>query len=690
MLVDNSIIVLENIFRQREEGAPAMEAAARGGEEVAGAITASTLTTIAVFAPIVYVEGVAGELFRDLSLAVAFSLLFSLLVALTILPTIAARFRVGPRPETTGPGPLLPGPRPSGFFRTAWWGVQTLGRFPFWLLNLGKSAGLELLYFWWGEIARPLGRVLTPVLRAFDRGYDRFAAWYHALLEKALDRRAVVLAISFVALGGSLLAGTALDRDLLQRVEQGAFDIEFALAEGTALFRTDEVAREVENILLNDPDVEAVFGTVGRDIRRLAQGDETTGLHTAHFQVRLAEGAETEATVERLRPSLENAVREGEIAILSGQATALGQMMGGTDADIAVRIRGENIAAAFDYAELVIAALHGTTRVTNARAASERGQSRFDVQIQREEAARYGIQAASVSSAVGEAMRGIRTSNDFVAFDRKIPVFVRLPDRLRYDVETIERLRVSGVPLRELIQIDFGTSPTEIRRENQGRVVTVLADVRRGGLDQAIAEVDEVLASLPAPQELRVEVGGENEEMRRSFRDLAFAFALAMALVYMILAAQFESFLHPGTILAAVPLALIGALLALLVTGHGLNTMSLIGIVILIGIAVNDAIVKVDFIVQARTRGASTRAAILEAGRVRLRPILMTTITTVLGLTPMALGLGRGADLRAPLAVAVIGGLIVATFLTLIVVPVLYSLVEDVRLVLAGGKETGA
>jgi HAE1 family hydrophobic/amphiphilic exporter-1 len=261
---------------------------------------------------------------------------------------------------------------------------------------------------------------------------------------------------------------------------------------------------------------------------------------------------------------------------------------------------------------------------------------------------------------------------------------------LRYDVETIERLRVSGVPLRELIQIDFGTSPTEIRRENQGRVVTVLADVRRGGLDQAIAEVDEVLASLPAPQELRVEVGGENEEMRRSFRDLAFAFALAMALVYMILAAQFESFLHPGTILAAVPLALIGALLALLVTGHGLNTMSLIGIVILIGIAGNDAIVKVDFIVQARTRGASTRAAILEAGRVRLRPILMTTITTVLGLTPMALGLGRGADLRAPLAVAVIGGLIVATFLTLIVVPVLYSLVEDVRLVLAGGKETGA
>jgi HAE1 family hydrophobic/amphiphilic exporter-1 len=285
-------------------------------------------------------------------------------------------------------------------------------------------------------------------------------------------------------------------------------------------------------------------------------------------------------------------------------------------------------------------------------------------------------------------MRGIRASNDFVAFDRKIPVYVRLPNQLRYDVETIERLRVSGVPLRELIQIDFGTAPAEIRREDQGRVVTVLADVRRGGLDQAIAEVEEALATLPYSSDLRVEVGGENEEMRRSFRDLAFAFVLALVLVYMILAAQFESFLHPGTILAAVPLALIGALLALLVTGHGVNTMSLIGIVILIGIAVNDAIVKVTFIVQARERGATTRVAILEAGRVRLRPILMTTVTTVLGLAPMAMGIGRGADLRAPMAVAVIGGLIVATFLTLIVVPVLYSVVEDVRVAVMGGRET--
>jgi HAE1 family hydrophobic/amphiphilic exporter-1 len=196
--------------------------------------------------------------------------------------------------------------------------------------------------------------------------------------------------------------------------------------------------------------------------------------------------------------------------------------------------------------------------------------------------------------------------------------------------------------------------------------------------------VEAAVAATPVPDDFRVDVGGENEEMRRSFRDLTFAFLLAVILVYMILAAQFESFVHPATILAAAPLALIGAVLALLVTGHGINTISLIGVVILVGIVDNDAIVKVEFIVQARERGMAVRDAIIEAGRVRLRPIIMTTVTTVVGLTPMALGFGPGADLRAPLAIVVIGGLTVATLLTLVVVPVLFSVTEDVRVALGG------
>ncbi len=683
MLVDNSIIVLENIFRHREMGAPALEGAAEGAREVSGAITASTLTTISVFGPIIYVEGVAGELFRDLSLAVAFSLLASLGVALTLLPSVAARFRIGARPELRGPKTPVARPRPQGFRRTVPWALGVAVRSPAWVAQGGWWMGRSLVRFWADGIGKGFGAVFGPPLRAFDRGFDRFADRYHGALEWSLDHRAIVLAAAGGGLALAALTGLLLDRDLLPRVDQGAFEVGLELPEGTALHRTNEVATALERILVDDPDVEAVFGTVGRDVRRFAQADDATGLHTARFQVRVREGAATAPLLERLRGPLQEAGAEGLVTVQTGGGSALGQVLGGTDADIAVRIRGQNLDVAFDYADQVAERLRGSDRVANVRVGTERGQPQVEVQVLREEIARFGLQAAAVANAVDQAMRGI-PATEYVAFDRKIPVVVRLPDEERFTTATLERIRVSGVPLRQLVSVETVRAPAEVRREEQGRVVSVLADVRSGGLDGAIVQVEEALAGLATPRNFRVEVGGENEEMRRSFRDLGFAFGLALVLVFMILAAQFESFLHPATILAAVPLALIGALLALLVTGQGLNTMSLIGIVILVGIVVNDSIVKVDFIVQARARGAEIREAIVEAGRVRLRPIIMTTVTTVLGLTPMALGIGRGADLRAPLAIAVIGGLILATLLTLIIVPVLFSVVESARIAILG------
>jgi HAE1 family hydrophobic/amphiphilic exporter-1 len=269
-------------------------------------------------------------------------------------------------------------------------------------------------------------------------------------------------------------------------------------------------------------------------------------------------------------------------------------------------------------------------------------------------------------------------ATDFVDFDEKVPVVIRLPENQRRSAATLDVLQVDGIPLRQLVNARETVGPAEVRRLEQARTVTVYADAA-GSLDDALTDVRATLSANPAPRGLRVDVGGENEERDKSFRDLAFAFGLALLLVYMILAAQFESFVHPFTILLSVPLATVGAAVALWVAGEGLNSMSLIGLVILVGIVVNDAIVKVDFINQMRRAGLHLRQAILEAGRVRLRPIVMTTVTTVLGLTPMALGWGRGADLRAPLAIAVIGGLISATALTLVVVPVAYNLLDDVR-----------
>jgi HAE1 family hydrophobic/amphiphilic exporter-1 len=481
---------------------------------------------------------------------------------------------------------------------------------------------------------------------------------------------------------GSLALALALDRDLLPDVDQGAFDVRLELEEGTSLPATNTASQGIEETLLADPGVEAVFARVGKDVRSYAESEETSGVNTGLFQVRLRPGASTREVMGRVR-TLEESFPQGALTFEAGQATALGQILGGVDADVAVRIRGEDLGASYPYAEEIRDRLAQLPELGNVRVGSERGQPEIQVEILRDVAARYGIEPLVIAETVERAMRGDRAT-EFVDFDRKIGIVVRLPDALRFARETLQDLRVQGVPLRELVIIEDAVGPAEIRREEQGRVVTVYADVVSGGLDGAIAGIRRALDEIPPSRELRGEVGGENEEMRRSFRDLAFAFGLALLLVYMILAAQFESFLHPFTILIAVPLAVVGAVLALVLTGEGINTMSLIGSVILVGIVVNDSIVKVDFINQAQARGMALRDAILEAGRVRLRPIIMTTVTTVLGLTPMALGIGRGADLRAPLAIAVIGGLLVATLLTLIVVPVVYSLVEGIKLSVAG------
>lgn len=682
MLVDNSIVVLENIFRHREElGKGALQAAAAGAEEVQSAITASTLTTISVFGPIIYVEGVAGELFKDLSLAVAFSLLASLLVALTLLPSLAARFAGGRGAQASYSEVVSPGHPPRGIARV----VRLVGQVltaPFrgvaWLVRLTP----DLVRFWFAGFSAVVGATARPLLNAFDRGFARFAAFYHDALEWSLDRAWLVLTVSVGALALTLSLASGLPRDLLPDVDQGAFGVSLELAEGTSLVTTDEAAQLIESALLADPDVDAVFSSVGRDVRAYAEGEGATGLHTAVFQVRMREGATSREVAIRAR-ALGAQFPAGALSVETGQATALGSMLGSSEADIAVRVRGEDLDQVYAMAERIAGLVTSVSAVGNVRIGTERGQPQIQVEIDRAACASYGIAPGLVAATVDRAMRG-DVATEFVDFDRKIDVVVRYPEDRRYSRETLEGIRVSGVPIRELVTIRDAVGPSEVHREDQARVIPVYADVVDGGLDQAIADVDAVLTSLPISPDVRWDVGGENEEMRRSFRDLAFAFGLALILVYMILAAQFESFVHPLTILISVPLALVGAVAALVISGQGLNTMSLIGAVILVGIVVNDAIVKVDFINQARRSGRSLRDAIVEAGRVRLRPIVMTTVTTVLGLLPMALGIGRGSDLRAPLAIAVIGGLLVATALTLIVVPVVYQTVETARSRLTG------
>jgi HAE1 family hydrophobic/amphiphilic exporter-1 len=533
------------------------------------------------------------------------------------------------------------------------------------LLRLLGSLVVALVKFWGGLIGRPLSALAQPIFRAFDRGFDRFAERYHRLLEWAIDHRGATLSVAGAVFAVALLLGYTLPRDLLPQVDEGAYRARINLPLGTPLETTDGVAVQIETVAMSDAATDAAFSRVGRAEAAEITEREATGVNTAALDVRLQDGERTGPAVERLRAGI-------------GDLLELGRVLGLGEADIAVRIRGEDLEAALDVAREVEARLNRLPMLTGVRTGLLRGQPEIEIEIARERVARHGLTVREVADAIEAYMRGL-VATRFVDFDRRIDVLVRPPEDVRREFNNLLLFQIRGVPVRELIVWRETLAPVEVLRDGQGRVVPVYADVTGGGLDAAVASISAALADLELPQRMRHEVGGVNEEMRESFRSLALAFALALALVFMILAAQFESIVHPFTILLAVPLAAIGAVAALIITRDGVNVMSLIGFVILIGIVVNDAIIKVDFINQYRREGASLREAILEAGRVRLRPIVMTTVTTVFGLLPLALGLGAGADLRAPLAVAVIGGLISATLLTLIVVPVIYATLESLR-----------
>jgi hydrophobic/amphiphilic exporter-1 (mainly G- bacteria), HAE1 family len=653
MLVDNSIVVLENIFRHREAGVPAEEASAIGGEEVQSAITASTLTTIAVFGPIVYVQGVAGQLLGALSLTVAFSLLASLLVALTLLPVLAARWGRGktlaPRFSWTRGGAVRPAQVSAPSAQSAAASAPKTG----------------------------VRRWAAAPFNAFDRAFGRFAHWYEGVLLRALENRGRVLGVAGVLLVMGVLLALTLDRSVLPEVEQGAFRARVELPRGTPLEMTSQEAARLESAMRADPEVRAVFTRVGRQSAIAGMLEEDSGLNIAMLDVRLIEGARTSEVLARMQPVFAG-FAPGVLSVETGRATALGRLLGGSDADLAVRIRGEDADAAFGYARQVETRLASVGALRNVRLGVPTGHPEIQVEIDRERAAAFGIEPRRIAQTVEAYMRG-RVATEFLDFDRKIPVMVRLPEAERRSLETLSLLRVDGVPLRELVHTKEAVGPGEILRVEQGRVVPVFADLRTRDLEGALRETRAALAELPVPHGLRVDIGGENEEMRRSFRALAFAFALALLLVFMILAAEFESLVHPFTVLLSVPLAAIGAVVALWLTGSGLNTMSLIGLIILIGIVDNDAVVKVDFINRMRKQGMSVREAVVAAGRARLRPILMTTATTMFGVAPMAFGFGTGTGLQSPLAITVLGGLFSATALTLIVIPVAYEMVEEAR-----------
>jgi HAE1 family hydrophobic/amphiphilic exporter-1 len=681
MLVDNSIVVLEAIDRRRSEGLERARAAITGAGEVAGAVTAATLTTVAVFFPIVFVQGVAGQLFRDQAITVCLSLVTSLVVSLTLIPALsgftpragfesAARFMGRGRdhgdalPFTFRLGPLELDPIGNGRSRMS--RFATVAAFPLRLIVL--LAALVIGGLWWAFswafhlAAAPLGRAL-----------DRLGRRYPDALTSALRHRWLVLAAAVAAFAASIAVIPHLGTDLVPDLAQGEFAFQLRTPEGTTLEATAESVARIEDMLVDDPAFASVFSVIG-SLPSAASGRRTLGENLAQINFRMAPDTDAEdeaAAVARVRSALARFPRtEAELvrpAVLSVRPP------------IAVQIFSDDLGELDRASEQVRAALAALAEVRDVATTSEPGSPEILVELDREKAAAVGVSAEVVGAAMRTKIRG-DVVGQFREGEERIDIRLRAGERFRSFASGVQALRVllpggSTVPVSAIAEVVVGRGPAAIYRYAGARVAEVTALPTTRDLGAALSAVNDAVGKLNLPRGTRLELAGQNQELEVSFNSLWLALSLATFLVYVVMASQFESLLHPFVILMAVPLGVVGVVAALLLTRNSVSVLVLIGAIMLAGIVVNNAIVLVDAVNRRRREGEEVDEALVGAGQERLRPILMTTATTVLALLPMALGLGAGDELRAPLAITVIGGLTVATFLTLVVIPCLYRVI---------------
>jgi HAE1 family hydrophobic/amphiphilic exporter-1 len=509
-----------------------------------------------------------------------------------------------------------------------------------------------------------------------------FASRYAAVLNLALRRRALTLGLATVLLALSVALLSGAGTELVPQLQQGRFEVELEAAPGTPLVETDRLGAELQQLAAGQTGVEYIYGVAGSGNRIDANPTES-GENIARMLVAMASTsapAEQLAVIEALR------ARAGETAGLEANFTAPELLS--FDKPLEIEIQGYDLGSLREASNEVLRRLRDSNRFADVESSVERGHPEVQIFFDQERAAALGLTVKQISDQVVGKLRG-RVATRYSWRDRKIDVLVRLSEKDRQSIDAVRELIVNPeserpVPLSSVAEIVVAEGPSEIRRSDQERVALIQANLAYGDLGAGVAEAEALLAGIRLPYGLSMRITGQSEEMEASFRSLWFALALAVFLVYLVMASQFESLLHPFVILFSIPLAAIGVALALWLTNTSLSVIVFIGMIMLAGIVVNNAIVLVDLVNQLREQGMERINAIREAARLRLRPIMMTTLTTVLGLLPMALGLGEGAEMRTPMAVTVIGGLLTSTLLTLVVVPVMYSLLDrrpDVRAV---------
>lgn len=752
MLVDNSIVVLENIYRYRELGLKPMKAALTGTKEVAMPVAASTFTTISVFFPIVYLQGIAGALFKEQALTVTFSLVSSLIVSLTVLPLLTGLADIL-RGRDTFPARLKAMPRieadeyPRGIFFWKWWefliaalviffvagyfkvtwdkslyiigGVLFLPVVMFlvkWTLTFGLAWLLQVFFFLIATIKDSvqfvLDKIFVPAFNVFYNGFERI---YHGVLVWALQNKLLTLSLAIVLMVITVMTGSELKRELMPRSATGQFTIDAKMPAGTALDITASVVDELTTVLMADEAVDLVFNQIGASEANLAQLLKDSGTNTAQLSVKLKESHVSLEEVRRISEHIREVAAgiEGLAVTFTESESALEDMLAGEGGSgLVVQVEAEEFDKLYAANESVMKALSDIEGLKDIKTSLTKDYPQLKVSLNRDAIERYGFTISEIGNYLSGGMRG-KQATEYKEFDQNYDVRVRFTEEDRENFSRILTATITSkdgvaVPLRELLIVEEIKSAKEIRRIDQRRVALISANPGGMKISDVVPKVEASLNAMVFPRGVIVSVEGEQRGIQNSFGQLGMAFGLSALLVYMIMAGQFESLRYPFVVILTVPMGLVGTVFMLYTFDQSINIMSLIGLIVLTGIVVNDAIVKVDFINQSRDEGKSVREAIMAASKVRLRPILMTTATTVLGLIPMASGLvpwfmglpgindlvtsidadlsaagfvtmaelfsPRGSEIQKPLALVVIGGLSVATLLTLILIPIFYEM----------------
>ena len=669
LVVDDSIVVLESIAKARERGLGILDAAITGTREVSMAVVASTLTTIAVFLPLVFVEGIAGQLFRDQALTVAIAIGVSLIVSLTLIPMLSS---------LKGRAPLAfpeEAPRPEYQAKRGW-------HKPF--VAAGRIIALIVSSIAYGfawvviRIWRGLNRVVGPVMRkASDIAmapYGRAERGYLKLLPAALGRPAFVLIAASGAFAVSMLLLPLLGADLIPQLAQDRFEMTVKLPPGTPLRETDAVVRKLQAQHDKDEGLQALYGVSGSGTRLDASPTES-GENIAKLDVVMTNGgnAKVEARLtEGLRKSMAGQ-SDAQVDFSRPELFAL-------STPLEIEVSGSDIEQVEAAGRKLATMLRANPHYTDVKSTVEQGYPEIQIRFDQERAAAIGLTTRQIADVVVNKVRG-NVATRYSFRDRKIDVLVRAEPDQRATLDDIRNLVVnpgssSPVRLSAVADVVAGIGPSEIHRADQTRVAVVSSNLNDIDLGGAVEEVEAMVADSPLGTDIGLHIGGQGEELASSVRSLLFAFGLAVFLVYLVMASQFESLLHPFVILFTIPLALVGAVLALFLTRSPVSVVVFIGLILLVGLVVKNAIILIDKVNQLRLEGMPKREALIEGARSRLRPIIMTTACTLFGFLPLALAVGEGAEVRSPMAITVIGGLLVSTLLTLIVIPVVYDLLD--------------